>query len=330
MNINNKDNIIWLLLDDRAGNCSQVLGIGKALKLKYTTKKFRYNKLSRFPNIILQNTIKHINENDRQQFVAPWPKIVIGCGRKSAPIGLWIKKQSNNYSKYIQIMWPSYPHKDIDMIFTPLHDKLKNKNNLKRIETSPNTIDNKLLIESLIKWKNKFKPLKKPRVAIIIGGNTKKYKFDPIHIKLLFKKINTIFNNKGSIMITTSRRTSIECINEIKKEIKKLKVKSFFWDTNHNTPNPYFGYLAYSDLAIVTGDSVSICSEVCSTGKPLIIYAPKNITLKKHDFFHKMLIEKGMAKYLENFNINDLKNFNYKPINESYNIASIIKNKYLL
>ena len=43
-----------------------------------------------------------------------------------------------------------------------------------------------------------------------------------------------------------------------------------------------------------------------------------------------MLIEKGIAKYLENFNIKDLKNFNYKPINESYNIASIIENKYLL
>ena len=122
MNINNKDNIIWLLLDDRAGNCSQVLGIGKALKIKYIIKKIRYNKLSRFPNIVLQKTIKHIYENDRKQFIAPWPKIVIGCGRKSAPIGLWIKKQSNNYSKYIQIMWPSYPYKNIDMIFSDLHE----------------------------------------------------------------------------------------------------------------------------------------------------------------------------------------------------------------
>ena len=330
MHINNKDNIIWLLLDDRAGNCSQVLGIGKALKIKYIIKKIRYNKLSRFPNIILQNTIKHINENDRKQFIAPWPKIVIGCGRKSAPIGLWIKEQSNNYSKYIQIMWPSYPYKNIDMIFTPLHDNIRKKNNLKRIETSPNTIDTKLLSESHIKWKNKLQPLNKPRVALIIGGNTKKYEFDPMHIKLLFKKINTILNNRGSIMITSSRRTSIDCINEIKKEIKKLKVKSYFWNTNDKTSNPYFGYLAYSDLVVVTGDSVSICSEVCASGKPLLIYAPKNITMKKHAFFHKMLIEKGIAKYLENFNIKDLKNFNYKPINESYNIASVIKNKYLL
>ena len=40
-------------------------------------------------------------------------------------------------------MWPSYPYKNIDMIFTPLHDNIKKKNNLKIIETSPNTIDTK-------------------------------------------------------------------------------------------------------------------------------------------------------------------------------------------
>ena len=62
-----KDNLIWLLLDDRAGNCSQVLGIGEALNLKYTKKIFRYNLLSKLPNIFLQNTIKHIKINDRKQ-----------------------------------------------------------------------------------------------------------------------------------------------------------------------------------------------------------------------------------------------------------------------
>ena len=97
MNYKNHENNIWLLLDDRPGNCSQVLGIGKALGLKNTSKKFNYNKLSKLPNVILQKTIKHININDRKQFKPPWPQLIIGCGRKSAPIGRWIKKESNNF-----------------------------------------------------------------------------------------------------------------------------------------------------------------------------------------------------------------------------------------
>ena len=147
MNNVNKDNVIWLLLDDRAGNCTQVLGIGEALNLKYIKKIFQYNLFSKLPNILLQNSIKHIKRTDRKQFKGPWPRVVIGCGRKSAPIGLWIKKQSNNYSKYIQIMWPSYPYSKIDIIFTPLHDNIKNKNNVIEIQTSPNIINHKRIYD---------------------------------------------------------------------------------------------------------------------------------------------------------------------------------------
>ena len=322
MNNVKKDNLIWLLLDDRAGNCSQVLGIGEALNLKYVKKIFQYNLLSKLPNILLQNTINHIKLTDRKQFKGPWPRVVIGCGRKSAPIGLWIKKQSNNYSKYIQIMWPSYPSSKLDIIFTPLHDNIKNKNNVIEIQTSPNIINNKLINDSHTKWKSKFATLDKPKLSIIIGGDTKTHKLNALHINNLFKEIHKLTNNKGSIMITSSRRTSKECIKQIKKEVKNLKIKSIFWDINDKTPNPYYGFLAHGDLVIVTGDSVSICSEVC--------YAPKDITLKKHDIFHKLLIKKGIAKYLEDFKIQNLNNFTYKPINESENIAKFIKTKYLL
>ena len=36
-------------------------------------------------------------------------------------------------------------------------------------------------------------------------------------------------------MITSSRRTSKECIKQIKNEVKKLKIKSIFWDINDKT-----------------------------------------------------------------------------------------------
>ena len=181
MNEKNHENKIWLLLDDRAGNRSQVLGIGKALGLKYILKNIKYNKLSKFPNIFLQKTIKHININDRKQFKPPWPRVIIGCGRKSAPIGRWIKKESNNYSKYIQIMWPAYPYKDLDLIFTPIHDGINNKTNVINIETSPNIIDKNLLYEASIKWKKKLGLLKQPRIAVIIGGDTKQHKLTSNH-----------------------------------------------------------------------------------------------------------------------------------------------------
>jgi len=323
------ENNIWLLLDDRAGNCSQVLGIGKALGLKYTSKKFDYNKLSKLPNFFLQKTIKHVNIKDRKQFKPPWPKLIIGCGRKSAPIGRWIKKESNNYSKYIQIMWPAYPYKDLDLIFAPSHDNINNKKNVINIQISPNIIDKKILSEAKVKWKNKFNQLSLPRVALVIGGDTKLHKLNSNHIKELFLQTKEIMNNKGSLLITTSRRTSKEAYETIKNEIKKLKIQSVFWDPKYKKPNPYYGYLSYADIAIVTGDSVSICSEVCATGKPLLIYAPNDITMKKHKLFHNLLMKKGIAQYLNKSNLKNIKQLKYKAINESENIAKIIKKTYL-
>jgi uncharacterized protein len=329
MNYKNHENNIWLLLDDRPGNCSQVLGIGKALRLKNTSKKFSYNKLSKLPNLVLQKTIKHININDRKQFKPPWPKLIIGCGRKSAPIGRWIKKESNNYSKYIQVMWPAFPYRDLDLIFTPSHDNINNKKNVINIQTSPNIIDNKLLSESKVKWKAKFNQLNHPRVTVIIGGDTKFHKLTANHIKELFKEMKEITNNKGSLLITTSRRTSKEAYETIKNEIKKLKIQNVFWGPEHKKPNPYYGYLSYADIVVATGDSVSICSEVCATGKPLLIYAPNDITIKKHKLFHNLLIKKGIAQYLNKSNLKNIKQLKYKAINESENIAKIIKKIYL-
>src|SRR5581483_2108548 len=36
--------------------------------------------------------------------------------------------------------------------------------------------------------------------------------------------------------------------------------------------NPYFGYLAVADAFIVTGDSMSMLAEACSTGRPVHVF----------------------------------------------------------
>jgi hypothetical protein len=145
----------------------------------------------------------------------------------------------------------------------------------------------------------------------------------------MFSKIKNIICKDTSLMISTSRRTSKNSYKRIKKEIDDLSNQKILWDINSNSPNPYHGFLSYADIVIVTGDSISTCSEVCATGKPLLIFAPDDITLKKHKLFHRYLINKGIAKYVDKLNLHDIKNIKYKSINEANNIAKIIKTKYL-
>ena len=324
------NNNIWLLIDDRKGNTSQIYGVAKYINSKnIIEKKIFYNNFSILPNLLLID-IPHIKKRFKSEFKPPWPKLVIGCGRRSAPLGLWIKKQSKGFSKYIQIMWPGYPYKNIDLIFAPKHDNIPYKNNVIDIFSAPNIIDKELLKISHSKWNDKFKNIPSPKIAVLIGGDTKYHKFKPTHVKNLIHHIKLLLkNNKGSLLVSTSRRTSLDCINVLKKEVKNFSQSSIIWEYKNISNNPYFGFLTHADLIVATGDSISQCSEAASTGKPLLIYAPDDITIKKHKEFHKNLFNNNIAKKLEKFNMEDINKFKYKPINESLRIAEIINNKFL-
>ena len=90
------------------------------------------------------------------------------------------------------------------------------------------------------------------------------------------------------------------------------------------TDNPYLGYLALADYLIVTGDSISMASECCYTGKPVFIYAPDNITGDKHKLFHQILFDNDYAaKFSDDESIYGFKAG--KILDETSKIANIIK-----
>ena len=83
----------------------------------------------------------------------------------------------------------------------------------------------------------------------------------------------------GSLFITTSRRTSKEGAKILQQYLFSDDV---FFAYKYGLPaaeNPYLGMLANADCLIVTGDSVSMCSEAVSTGKPVYIYTPDEDSL---------------------------------------------------
>ena len=53
--------------------------------------------------------------------------------------------------------------------------------------------------------------------------------------------------------------------------------------------------ISFADEFIVTGDSVSMLSEICQYKKPVRIYYDKNFCAPKHIFFCKQLISEGYA-----------------------------------
>ena len=132
---------------------------------------------------------------------------------------------------------------------------------------------------------------------------------------------------KGSILISTSRRTPDNIIKLIDKWGKKNKVfKTIFHTKNNNGENPIKEMISYADEFVVTGDSVSMVSQLCQYEKPVRIIFNKNFCSTKHINFCTKLIDLGYAYPFESLleKCDKVKTFNTtKKISKK--ILSIIK-----
>ena len=66
--------------------------------------------------------------------------------------------------------------------------------------------------------------------------------------------------------MTTSRRTGAENTAILRQALPEAR----FWTGGAGEgPNPYVGLLALADHVVATGDSASMISEACATGRPV-------------------------------------------------------------
>jgi uncharacterized protein len=316
--------MMWLLLDDRAGNNNQVKGLALALGMPYEEKHLQYNIYAKLPNFIRGASLLGLKN---KQSIAPiYPKIVISAGRKAAPIARYIKKQSPE-TKLVQIMSPESGSKDFSYIILPQHDLAKPDKNVITTIGSLHQVNTKMLAESAHKFEEKFAHLSKPYVGVLIGGATKGRVFSINHAQELAEIINSlIMPLGGSLLITSSRRTplaAIECF------LANLKVAYYHHDFNSGQENPYWGYLGLAEYFFVTGDSISMISECCATGGKVFIYRHKEIMSPKHLSFIDNLCTKGYAANLSKAS----EMLTFKPslvLEDTAYVAQIIKNNLFL
>ncbi len=292
---------VWLLLDDRMGSVGQARGVGQALnaeKFEIIEKKIAYNRFGVVPNCLLGSSLLALTPESRAGLKDPFPDLVVSASRRTAPVAKWIKKKSQNQTKIIQLMLVDGCLKNFDLVFVSEHDRpKKGKTNFIYVVGSPHRITEKSLKEASDLWQKEFESLPKPLTAVIVGGEVKGRVFSEANAKLLGQEIKKVkAQDKGSILITSSKRTGPKAEDALMKEIKDIPSFKYLWGTSG--ANPYMGFLACADNIIVTGDSVSMCSEACGTGKPVYVFEGKDWLPGKHQRFAKSLYSGGYAKPL--------------------------------
>jgi len=320
------ENKILILADERVGTYSQAVALAKESGFDYEIIFLEYNFLKIIPNLFFSQSLIRLKKTSIKKLhsLNYIPKYIISAGRKSAPIAIFLKKNHNFLPKIIQIMRPEINFDKFDFVIVPEHDEPKSpypKNLILSVGALTKIEENFEQIRHQ-EFLNQLQNLPKPIIALLIGGSSKNTKFSLKSAKELINQALLIKKNiNASLILINSRRTDLE----INNFIRKINEKNFiFCDYNEiKNNNPYALIVNYADFFIISGDSVSMISECCSTGKSVYIFDDGKISSKKHQKFHNILVKNNYAKFFDK-NCYEITNFNPLKLEEVKRICNII------
>jgi mitochondrial fission protein ELM1 len=257
----------------------------------YSAFKIKYNRGALLPNRLFGPRLWHIEYSAREVLAAVKPTIVITAGRRLAPAALWLKRQNQCF--LCHLMRPDMPLQDFDLVAIPAHDDPHPAPNIMVTTGVAHRLTPLVLDTAKQKWKPLLQGLPTPRVAVMVGGDSKHGRFTAAHAAELGQSLaQAVAAARGSVMLSTSRRTSADATRALLHALGDTPRHQFLWGEAGD--NPYRGYLAHADAIVVTEDSASMLWEALSVGKGVYIFHFGNN--KRFAKFTKGLYDNGLAR----------------------------------
>jgi len=123
-------------------------------------------------------------------------------------------------------------------------------------------------------------------IGLLIGGDSKNFCLKEEMLLEITKQIKLASQRlKADILLTTSRRTSLDIEKLVKKEFKDYpRCKLLIIANEKNIPQAVGGILALSEVIITSPESISMISEAVNSRKYVLVFNAPNLD-KKHRRF---------------------------------------------
>lgn len=273
----------WILSDGKIGDEVQCLGVAERLGL--TAEIRRIAPRPPFVWLMPRGGIDPREGPDRpgSPLSGPLPDLCIASGRRTASYLRKVKSLSDGRCFTVFLKDPRSGTGTADFIWVPEHDRLRGANVLATL-TSPHRFSPKRLANAAAQAPHGLARIPSPRVALIIGGNSRSHSFTPDNIRTLTAHITTLAASGATLMATASRRTPPALADTLRSIV--MQSGGFYWDGTGE--NPYPAMLALADALIVTADSVNMVGEATATGKPVLVFEPSGGTAKITTFLSRL------------------------------------------
>lgn len=306
----------WILTDGRAGMRMPALGLAEAAGFTTVEKTIAPAKpWVWLPTWFWSPGVSGIGAGS-DPVGPPYPNVLISCGRRVVGPARWLRARAGERMFTVHILRPYIDTAGFDMVIAPTHDHLSGPNVLS-ILGSLNRVTPARLAKAADQFAGTLGQLPWPRVAVLIGGPNRVFYLDTAAVDRLANGLRALARDHGaSLAITASRRTGAAMITRLRQRL--ADTSAYIWDGTGE--NPYFGMLGMADAIVVTGDSVNMISEACTTGKPVYIFELTGGEGSKFSAFHNAVYARDLARRFEG----KLADWRPEPLRETERAASVL------
>ena len=303
----------WVLTEGHVGMENQALGLAEAMGIEPAVKRLWPRAPWRYLPPRLWPAPLRSPGPGGDALQPPWPDLLITCGKRSTAPALAIKRASGGRTFTVHISDPRMSPAKFDLVVVSEHDPPRGENVIVVRGTVHRVTQAKLEAEAR-RIAGRLEGLPRPLVAVLIGGSNRKHKVGGDAMERFVGQLARLSRDRGAgLLVTASRRTGENNEAILRRGLADLPAE--IWDRQGE--NPYFGYLGAADAIIVSGDSVSMVSEACSTGKP--VHVARLATMSRRlEAFHAGLERDGLTRPFDGA----LQDWHYKPLDDTGRAAN--------
>ncbi|GEO15278.1 mitochondrial fission ELM1 family protein [Microvirga aerophila] len=304
----------WVLSDGKAGDELQALSLAEALDLSPEIRRVR-------PSAPFAWAMPWGPVDPRERpgahnspIAPPFPDILIASGRRAVPYLRFVKSASGGRTFTVYLKDPRTGPATADFIWSPSYDRLRGPNVLTTL-TPPHRVSPESLAAARAHPDVRFAPLPHPRVAVLVGGDSRHHRFTGQDIARFMDHLTALSRTGAGLMITASRRTP----SRLREGLVELAARhgGFFWDGAGE--NPYVALLAQADTVVATADSFNMIGEAAATGVPILVFEPTG-GHRKLKVFLEDLKAQGIVHPFEGRLVGQP----YQPLNATFEIARAV------
>ncbi len=290
-----------ILSDGKPGHAGQSLAFYRNLELRRAKAGYAKETLSqktiqlRFRSPLRKKILNAIGFVSRGRFPWAWAILgwaleqgsfrelegthadyVISCGSGTEAANLIFSAENGARSCFIHK--PQFGGRLHAVVILPRHDGVRADDNIFGVsgalifqDAAARDESRRSFLASL-----RLEPAGRPRLGFIVGGKTRRSLWDTAAISRAAGQIKSAYAKRPfDLFVTSSRRTDVSTENLLKRSFADFPPCRKLVIANESNPEGvYAGILAAGDFFVVTADSVSMVSEACATGKPVLALIP--------------------------------------------------------